>query len=186
MPNGNCKGNASKWVLIKVKIILYRPEDGQTGLDVHLRDEAVWRTQAPMVARFQRTKQTISALGKEVMDRGEATDIFGNERNEGLPGIPGAISQTVDGQDVYPGAEEKAAHLLYFVIRDHPFTDGNKRVGSFLFLYFLQINGLPDEVRFDNKALVTLALLTAAGNPKQKDLRIRLIVNLPADSGEGS
>jgi len=170
----------------KGEIILYRPEDGQTRLDMHLRDETVWRTQAQMVARFQRTKQTISALQKELMDRGEAMDIFGNERNEGLPGIPGAIVETVDGQDLYPCAEEKAAHLLYFVIKDHPFTDGNKRVGSFLFLYFLQINGLPDEVRFDNKALVTLALLTVASDLKQKDLRIRLIMNLLADSGEGS
>jgi len=172
--------------LDKGELILYRSEDGQTGLDVHLRDETVWRTQAQMVDLFQGTKQTISALRKELMDRGEAADIFGNERNEGLPGIPGAISQTVHGQDVYPGVEEKAAHLLYFVIRDHPFTDGNKRAGSFLFLYFLQINGLPDEARFDNKALVTLALLTAAGDPKQKDLLIRLIMNLPGDSGEGS
>jgi len=172
--------------LDKGELILHRSEDGQTRLDVHLRDETVWLTQAQMVALFQRKKQTISALQKERMDRGEATDIFGNERNEDLPGIPEAIAQTFDGQDLYPGAGEKEAHLLYFVIRDHPFTDGNKRVGSFLFLYLLQINGLPDEVGFSKKALVTLALLTAAGNPKQKDLLIRLIVNLRADSGEGS
>jgi prophage maintenance system killer protein len=119
------------------------------------------------------------------MDRGEATDIFGSERNEALAGILGAISQTFDGDDLYPSAEEKAAHLLYFVIKDHPFTDGNKRIGSFLFLYFLQINGLLDDVGFDNKALVALALLTAASDPNQKDLLIRLIMNLLTDS-EGS
>jgi prophage maintenance system killer protein len=78
--------------------------------------------------------------------------------------------------------EEKAAHLLYFVIKDHPFTDGNKRIGSFLFLYFLQINGLLGEHSFDNKALVALTLLTAASDPRQKDLLIRLIVNLLAET----
>ena len=75
---------------------------------------------------------------------------------------------------------------MYFVTKDHPFTDGNKRIGSFLFLYFLQINGLLDEQRFDNKALVALTLLTAASNPKQKDLLIRLIINLIAETEEGS
>lgn len=84
----------------------------------------------------------------------------------------------------YPSAEVKAAHLLYFVIKDHPFTDGNKRIGSFLFLYFLQINGLLDDQCFDNKALVALTLLTASSDPNQKDLLIRLIINLLAETEE--
>ena len=102
----------------------------------------------------------------------------GSALAESLAAILGAIHQTFDGQDLYPGIEEKAAHLLYFIIKDHPFTDGNKRIGSFLFLLFLQTNGLIDTFRFDNKALVALALLIAASDPAQKQLMIRLIVNL--------
>ncbi len=87
-------------------------------------------------------RKAIATLRKDLMDKGEATDIFANERDDGLAGILGAIRQTFGGRDLYPSAEEKAAHLLYFVIKDHPFTDVNKRIGSFLFHYFLQINNL--------------------------------------------
>lgn len=123
-------------------------------------------------------RQAIAILKKELMVRAEATELFGQERGHGLAGIIGAVQQTFGGQDLYPSVEEKAAHLLYFVIKDHPFTDGNKRVGSFLFLLFLKENGLLGERSFDNKALVALALLTAASDPGQKELLVRLIVNL--------
>jgi len=76
-----------------------------------------------------------------------------------------------------------AAHLLYFVIKDHPFTDGNKRIGSFLFLLFLKKNDLLDQKSFSNKALVALALLTAASEPGQKELMVQLIVNLISEKG---
>lgn len=124
------------------------------------------------------TRQAIATLKQELVSRGEATAIFGNEHGKELAGIIGAVQQTFDGQDLYPSFREKAAHLLYFVIKDHPFSDGNKRIGSFLFLYFLKINGVLAEHKFDNKALVALSLLTAASDPRQKDLMIRLIVNL--------
>ncbi|MCI5145049.1 MAG: Fic family protein, partial [Candidatus Electrothrix sp. AR3] len=88
----------------------------------------------------------------------------------------GAVRQSFAGQDLYPSIEEKAAHLLYFTIKDHPFTDGNKRIGSFLFLLFLRLN--QSRVNFDDKALVALTLLIAASAPEQKDLLIRLVVNL--------
>lgn len=123
-------------------------------------------------------RKSITSLKKELMVKMEATDLFGNERSDALAGIIGAIHQTFGGQDLYPSIEEKAANLLYFVIKDHPFTDGNKRIGSFLFLLFLQINGLLRKKHFDNKALVALTLLTAASDPGQKDILIRLIVNL--------
>ena len=122
--------------------------------------------------------QAIAALKKELMVRKEASEIFGQERGNALSGIIGAVQQTFGGQDLYPSVEEKAAHLLYFVIKDHPFTDGNKRIGSFLFMLFLKKNDLLDQKSFSNKALVALALLTAASEPGQKDLMIRLIVNL--------
>lgn len=136
--------------------------------------------------QLEAARKAIATLRQELLAKGEATDIFGNEQGDGLAGILGAIWQTFEGQDLYSSVKEKAAHLLYFMIKDHPFTDGNKRIGSFLFLYFLQINGLLYEQSFDNKALVALTLLTAASDPKQKDLLIRLIINLLAENEEGS
>ncbi len=123
-------------------------------------------------------RNAITSLKKELMVKKEATDLFGNERSDSLAGIIGAVHQTFGGQDLYPSIEEKAANLLYFIIKDHTFTDGNKRIGSFLFLLFLQINGLLRKKHFDNKALVALTLLTAASDPGQKDVLIRLIVSL--------
>lgn len=130
-------------------------------------------------------RRGIACLRDELAARGEATDLFGRERGESLAGILGAIHQTFGGEDLYPSIEEKAAHLLYFVIKDHPFSDGNKRIGSFLFLLYLQECGLIDAVRFDNKALVALALLVAASDPVQKDVLIRLIINLLSPSAAG-
>jgi len=120
----------------------------------------------------------ITSLREDLLKKGEATDIFGHERGNGLAGIIGAIQQTFGGQDLYPSVEEKAANLLYFMIKDHPFTDGNKRIGSFLFLVFLQINGFSGERLPDNRGLVALTLLTASSAPDQKDVLIRLISNL--------
>ena len=125
-------------------------------------------------------RQAIDCLRAELAAKGEATDLLGRERGDSLAALLGAIHQTFGGQDLYPGIEEKAAHLLYFVIKDHPFTDGNKRIGSFLFLLFLETNGLADS-HFDKKGLVALALLIAASDPAQKELMIRLIVNLLDD-----
>jgi len=121
-------------------------------------------------------RRAIVALKEELMRRDEATAIFGQERGAGLAGILGSIQQTFGGQELYPSIEEKAAHLLYFVIKDHPLVDGNKRVGSFLFLLFLKRNGLSHGI--DTKALVSTALLIAASDPGQKELVIRLVVNL--------
>jgi prophage maintenance system killer protein len=127
---------------------------------------------------IEELRRAILALKKELLGRGEATEIFGQERGDGLAGIIGAVHQTFGGQDLYPSVEEKAAHLFYFVIKDHPLVDGNKRVGSFVLLLFLDRNGLLAGRGLDNKALVSMALLIAASDPGQKDLVIRLIINL--------
>ena len=87
------------------------------------------------VLELVEARSAISSLKKELLTKGEATEIFGQERSESLAGIIGAVQQTFGGQELYPGVEEKAAHLLYFVIKDHPFTDGNKRIGTFLFSF---------------------------------------------------
>ncbi len=104
--------------------------------------------------------------------------MFGQERENSLQSILGNIDQTFGGYDLYPSVEEKAAHLLYFVIKDHPFTDGNKRIGSLLFLIYLNENNLLEESGINANGLVTLALLIAESEPRQKELMIRLVINL--------
>lgn len=118
----------------------------------------------------------IEALKAELMQKGEASDLFGREPSGGLAGILGNIEQTFDGRALYPSVEERAAALLYFVIKNHPFTDGNKRIGSLLFVHYLDKNGRlfrdDGSLRFDSNALVALALLVAESDPKQKDIVI--------------
>ncbi|MBI4793838.1 MAG: virulence protein RhuM/Fic/DOC family protein [Deltaproteobacteria bacterium] len=138
---------------------------------------------AKSVLEIDKARQAIITLKNDLLTRGEATDLFGHERGHGLAGLIGAVQQSFGGQDLYPSVEEKAAHLLYFIIKDHPFTDGNKRIGSFLFLLFLKANGLLNAGSFDNRALVALALLTAASEAGQKELMIRLIMNLIGEEG---
>ena len=169
-------------------------EDGRAVLDIVSRYAGTWRLLLqydedclPLPEKkeagsasfsLDQARAAIASLRQELGERGEATDLFGQERGDGLAGIIGSLYQTFGGQELYPSIEEKAAHFLYFVIKDHPFFDGNKRIGSFLFVLFLRLNGLLDRIALDNKALVALALLTAASAPGQKDLLIRLIVNL--------
>jgi prophage maintenance system killer protein len=130
----------------------------------------------------EQTQIAITALKNDLTDRGEATNLFGQERGRQLQGILGNLDQTFGGKDLYPSVEEKAAHLLYFVIKDHPFTDGNKRIGSFLFLLFLRQNNLLEQSGINANALVALALLIAESDPRQKELMIRLIMNLLSGS----
>ncbi len=169
-------------------------DEGRAILDIVSRYAKTWRLllqydeeSLPIPEKRHKTKgvleiegvrQAIAVLKGELRGRGEAVDLFGQERCHGLAGILGAVFQTFGGEELYPSVEEKAAHLLYFVIKDHPFTDGNKRIGSLLFLLILAGNGMLDERVFGNQALVALALLVAASDPGQKALLIRLILNL--------
>jgi prophage maintenance system killer protein len=125
---------------------------------------------------YNTAQQAISSIKQQLMNIGEATALFGNERNDQLQSILANLEQTMFGEELYKSIAEKSANLLYMVIKDHPFSDGNKRIGSFLFLLYVQINKLP--VKLDSIALTSLALLVAESQPSQKDLLIRLIVNL--------
>lgn len=127
---------------------------------------------------YQQAKTAIGELKIELLDRNEAGDLFGQERDKHLQGILGNLDQTFDGKELYPSLEEKAGHLLYFIIKDHPFSDGNKRIGAFLFVLFLRKNDLLEQSGLNDNGLVALALLIAESDPKQKDLLIRLIINL--------
>jgi len=129
---------------------------------------------------YGRTGESIKALKEDLLARGEASGLFGQEREYHLQGILGNLDQTFGGRELYGSVEEKAAHLLYFVIKDHPFSDGNKRIGAFLFLLFLKENNLLDQSGINDNALVALALLIAESDPRQKKLMIRLIMNLLA------
>jgi prophage maintenance system killer protein len=131
-------------------------------------------------------RTVIARLRESLAERGEATDLFGAERGDQLHGILGAIEQTFGGQPLYTTVQARAAHLLYFVIKDHPFSDGNKRIGTLLFLEYLRRNSMltltSGRPRLADNAMVALALLVAESEPAQKDLMIRLIVNLLEDS----
>jgi prophage maintenance system killer protein len=126
----------------------------------------------------------IARLKQDLLARGEATELFGREREEGLAALLGNLDQSVFGEPAYPTVESKAAHLLYFVIKNHPFSDGNKRIGSFLFVEFLHLNGRlirNSEAVINDVGLAALALLVAESAPKDKEVMIRLVMNMLAE-----
>ncbi|MGB5808052.1 type II toxin-antitoxin system death-on-curing family toxin, partial [Castellaniella sp.] len=127
----------------------------------------------------------IARLKADLMSRSEATALFGNEREDNFAATLGNLDQTVFGEPAYPTVESKAAHLLYFIIKNHPFSDGNKRIGSYLFVDFLARNGRlrrDGEPVINDVGLAALALLVAESDPKAKDVMIRLIENMLAPS----
>lgn len=121
----------------------------------------------------------ISQLKQELITKGEATALFGQLRGDGLASAIATIEQGFGDELFYPNIASRAAHLLYFVIKNHPLADGNKRSGSFLFLWYLRINqhllAKPVEQLINDNTLVALALLVAESKPDQKELMIRLI-----------
>ncbi len=126
-------------------------------------------------------RTAIARLKSDLIARGEASDLFGYEREDGLAALLGNLDQTVFGEPAYPSIESKAAHLLYFVIKNHPFSDGNKRIGSFLFVDFLNRNRRlfrGGETVINDVGLAALALLVAESLPKDKEVMIRLVMNM--------
>lgn len=135
------------------------------------------------VLQFEEARRALDALARELRQRGEASELFARDRGDGLAAILGNIEQTMFGDPLYKTREERAAHLLYFVIKNHPFLDGNKRSGAFLFLLYLRQEGM--RLTLDENGLTALTLLIAESNPKAKDLMVRLVMNLLAiDSGK--
>lgn len=117
-------------------------------------------------------------------ERFAASDIFGVEKDKGLESALGAIMQTFGGRELYPGLEEKAAHLLYFLVKNHAFVDGNKRIAAALFLWYLERNGalLRDDgaPRMTNGTLVALTLMIAESRPEEMDMLVRIVMHLLA------
>jgi|SRR3989344_4894450 len=134
------------------------------------------------VLTYKNCLQIITELKKELTLKREASDLFGQERGGSFEGIIKGLYQTFGSKKLYHTIEDKASHLLYLIIKDHPFSDGNKRSGAFLFVYFLdksdylyRQNG---EKKISDNALIALALLIAESNPKEKDVMIKIIKNL--------
>ena len=132
--------------------------------------------------KYQEAIAAIEQLKKKLIAEGEASDLFGRQREEAFSGILNSVVQTFGGEYFYPSIEEQAAHVLYFVIKNHPFADGNKRIGAFLFVWFLHLNKhllkTGGEPKINDNALVALALLIAQSDPANKELMIKLVINL--------
>ncbi|MBN9298569.1 MAG: virulence protein RhuM/Fic/DOC family protein [Filimonas sp.] len=110
------------------------------------------------------------------------SSLFGNEKDESFKGSLAAIYQTFGGESLYSSVEEKAAHLLYFIVKNHSFSDGNKRIAAFIFVWFMEKNGLlykeDGAKRIANNALVALTLMIAESKPAEKEIMIKVVVNL--------
>ncbi|KKR21727.1 MAG: putative Death-on-curing family protein [Candidatus Moranbacteria bacterium GW2011_GWA2_39_41] len=137
---------------------------------------------AKFVLKYEVCQNIVAEIKKELMTKKEASDIFGTQRGGAFESVIKNLYQTFGGKELYANLETKAAHLLYLVIKDHPFSDGNKRIGAFLFVYFLDKNrylyDVKGEKKINDNALTALALLVAESNPKEKDVIIALITNL--------
>lgn len=145
----------------------------------------VKKTKGKFILKYDEARGVIREIKKELIAKKEASDLFGQQNDDKLKAILGNIYQTFDKKELYLSLEEKAAHLLYFVIKDHPFIDGNKRIGSFLFVYFLDKNNylyrLYGEKKINDNALTALSLLIAVSDPKEKDILIKITTNLLSD-----
>ncbi|MBK8154590.1 MAG: virulence protein RhuM/Fic/DOC family protein [Saprospiraceae bacterium] len=131
---------------------------------------------------YKHACKAISELKIKLIEQKEATELFGNQKDMSFEGILKSITQTFDGIYLYQTIEEQASNLLYFTIKNHPFSDGNKRIGAFLFVWFLEKNKYllrnNGENKINDNALIALALLVAQSNPNEKELMIKLICNL--------
>jgi prophage maintenance system killer protein len=131
---------------------------------------------------LQQAREALAHLKQNLMEKGEATELFAKPRGDGLEALLGNLDQSVFGEAAYPSIQSKAAHLLYFVVKNHPFTDGNKRSGAFLFVDFLHRNNhlinKQGQAIINDTGLAALTLLVAESNPKQKETLIRLIMNM--------
>jgi prophage maintenance system killer protein len=109
-------------------------------------------------------------------------DLFGNEKDESFQSSLETIYQTFDGQELYPSIEEKAANLLYFIVKNHSFTDGNKRIAAAIFVWFLErhefLYNAEGEKRIADNALVAFTLLIAESKPDEREMMVKVIINL--------
>ena len=130
-------------------------------------------------ATYELTYEECKAVISQ-MRFGAESDLFGKEKDDSFKGSIGNIYQSFSGQELYPTLEEKAAHLLYFVTKNHSFLDGNKRIAATMFLYFLDKNGvlfIDDDKLIDDHTLVALTIMIAESKPEEKEMMITVIMN---------
>ena len=130
---------------------------------------------ATYILTYEECKQVIGS-----MRFGDESDLFGKEKDDSFKGSIGNIYQSFDGQDIYPTLEEKAAHLLYFVTKNHSFFDGNKRIAATIFLYFLDKNRvlfIDGKKLIDDHTLVALTIMIAESRPEEMEMVITVIMN---------
>ena len=134
------------------------------------------------IINYADVNKAIGKLKTTLIKKEEASQVFGSEKDDSFRGILGSISQTVFGDLAYPTIEEQAAQLLYSIIKGHAFSDGNKRIGSFIFVWFLEQNNFHlksnGQLKINDNTLVALALAVAQSIPDQRDIIIKLIINL--------
>jgi death-on-curing family protein len=140
------------------------------------------KTKPYFVLGYDLAIEIISNIKAKLIERNEASNLFGHETGNKFKSIIGALYQTFDKKDLYLSVEEKASHLLYLIIKDHPFSDGNKRIASLMFVYFLEKNGYlykaNGECKVTNNTVVAISLLIAASDPREKDMMIKIVTNL--------
>jgi prophage maintenance system killer protein len=152
------------------------------GYDDQSLEEVSQTKKSKFILGLDEAKEAIAELKKTLIAKGEATELFGQEKNEELQGNLLNIYQSYGGVDLLPSIESKAANLLYYIIKGHPFNDGNKRIGAYLFVLFLHKNGIlyrPNgETKINDNALASIALLVAQSQPNQKEIIIKLVMNM--------
>lgn len=155
--------------------VLNQYDKGELGVE-----DVTKRKSTPL--DYKEVQKAIVKFRNRLAIKKEAGDLFGQEIGGKFQGVLGSIHQTFGEKDLYPSLEEKAAHLLYFCVKDHPFADGNKRIGSLVFLLFLVENHIllnkKGERKVNDTALAALALLIAESKPEQKDVMVKLVINL--------
>jgi len=144
--------------------------------------ESDLNTEIIYTINYDDVRRAIQQLKSDLMSKGEAGSLFGNEKDDSFEGILGSISQTIFGELAYPTIEEQAAQLLYSIIKGHAFSDGNKRIGSFIFVWYLEQNNYhlnrKGERKISENTMVALALAVAQSLPEQREIMLKLIINL--------
>ena len=142
--------------------------------DVKMRDTT---KREAYILSYEEAVEVINSMKTEF-----STGLFGNEKDESFKGSLGAIYQTAFGEEVYPSIEEKGANLLYFIVKNHSFSDGNKRIAAAIFIYFMNRNGIlyreDGSKRIADNTLVAITLMIAESRPQEKDIIVKVLVNL--------
>ena len=152
------------------------------GYDEQSLEEVAQTKEQKFILDYDEALEAIAELKQTLIAKGKATELFGQEKAGEVKGNLLNIYQSFGGEELLPSVEQKAANLLYYIIKGHPFNDGNKRIGAYLFVLFLHKNGIlhkPNgEPKINDNALASLALLVATSAPEQKEIIIKLVMNM--------